>query len=74
MKKYIIITLIILVILVFGIIILCNKKTGYYTYGKGCKIHDDCKCEGIAGGSDVCGKPGQYPACVDGKCGFNNYK
>ncbi len=70
MKKYIIITFIILIVLIFGVIVLNNKKTGYYTYGKSCKIQSDCKCEGIAGTADICGKPGQLPACINGKCGF----
>lgn len=74
MKKYFVIGVIILMIAYGFFILYKNKKTGYSTYGKSCTGDSDCRCVGIAGTADICGKPGQYPACVNGKCGFNNYK
>ena len=78
MKKNITLA-VILALTIIGVIIAFfvfnqNKKEGYYTYGKNCSSDSDCICEGISGGVDACGKPGQLPACVNGKCGFNNYE
>lgn len=47
---------------------------GYYTIGQSCRADNDCKCSVVHGEFDTCGKPGQYPACMSGTCGWGNYQ
>ena len=45
-------------------------KGGYYSYGDSCTTDADCVCTEASRTPDLCGKPGQYPACVQGVCGW----
>lgn len=41
---------------------------GYYTFGQECRRDSDCECKLVHGEFDTCGRAGEYPACVGGKC------
>ena len=74
MKQKVIIGIVIAIIVIGAIglsVINRNDKKGYYTYGKNCSSDNDCVCIGTSAEFDTCGKPGQVPACVSGKCGWN---
>lgn len=46
------------------------SNVGYYTLGNACLADNECVCVGREGVFDECGKPGQIPGCVEGRCGF----
>lgn len=45
-----------------------SQDTGYESFGSRCVVDTDCACTSTI--PDACGKPGQSPGCVEGKCGF----